>query len=403
MKRTHSLYIIIYEYMIDREDLDMQFTFGKRESQLIKGIAIIAMFYHHFFGFSSWLSSECNFAHTYIGGRCIESDIASFCKICVGIYVFVSGYALFLQKSNFSNIKWMLKRITVFLCNYWMIFFVFIIFGVIFREPFPSIGRFLLQCFGISTGTVFDWSYFDAIHPVFAWYVSFYILFIVISPLLMKICKFNFVVDLFIVSGVLFGINFLAGTILPSRFAIIKILIATFATWGHIGMIGFLFAKYNMFDFIHKILTKYLSDMVLFVLLAVVIYHMYHLWNVEGKWYIYESDIVKVSYFAIFTPIFIYAVIYILNYINCKALNSILISLSNESTNMWFLHGLFFTPKKTIQWIAYLPKHPLLILVWTLALMYGCSIAIKHIFNWLCSVVRKRIIPIVKKINIQKH
>ena len=52
----------------------MKFTFGKKESQLIKGVAIIAMFYHHFFGFSIWLAAECNFVHTYVGGRCIESD-----------------------------------------------------------------------------------------------------------------------------------------------------------------------------------------------------------------------------------------------------------------------------------------------------------------------------------------
>lgn len=111
-----------------------------------------------------------------------------------------------------------------------MIFGVFLLFGIIFNEPFPTLGRFLLQCFGISTATVFNWDYFNAIHPVFAWYVSFYILFIVISPLLAKICKHNFFIDLLMVSGVLFGLNFLAFTILPDGMTTIRILIATFAT-----------------------------------------------------------------------------------------------------------------------------------------------------------------------------
>lgn len=105
--------------------------------------------------------------------------------------------------------------------------------------------------------------------------------------------------------------------------------------------------------------------------------------------YIYETDNIRMSYFAIYTPVFIYAVTYILNYINCKVINSILICLSKESTNMWFLHGLFFTPNKTIQWIAYLPIHPLFILVWTLFLMYYFSVGIRYIFKLFRSIIQK--------------
>ena len=367
----------------------MKYTFGKKESQLIKGVAIIAMFFHHFFGFSTWLTTDSYFVHTYIGGRCIESDIAAFCKICVAIYAFVSGYALFVQNSNAKNIKSLIKRIFSFLSNYWVIFCVFILFGIIFNEPFPPIDRFLLQCVGVSTAIGFNWDYFNAIHPVFAWYVSFYILFLVISPLLAKICRFNFIIDLFLVTGVLFGVNSLAYTILPDGFSIIKVLITAFATWGHIGMIGFLFAKYRVFDFIHSILTKYLSDIVILILFVFVVGHIYYLWTYEGKLYIYETDNIRMSYFAIYTPAFIYAVTYILNYINCKVINSILICLSKESTNMWFLHGLFFTPNKTIQWIAYLPIHPLFILVWTLFLMYYFSVGIRYIFKLFRSIIQK--------------
>lgn len=375
----------------------MQFAFGKKESQLIKGVAIIAMFYHHFFGFAQWLAPECDFSHTYVNGRCVEYDIASFCKICVGIYAFVSGYASFVQDAKFRNIKSIIKRILSFLCNYWFVFTIFILFGIIFNEPFPPIERFLLQCIGVSTATGFNWDYFNAIHPVFAWYVSFYILFVVISPLLAKICKYNFFIDLCLVTGILFGINFYSCNMLPEEFSIIKILITAFATWGHIGMIGFLFAKYNVFGFIHNMLAKYLSNMAQFVLLIFVLVHIYCLWIFEDKRYIFESDIVKVSYFALFTPVLIYAITYILSYINCKVFNSILIALSKESINMWFLHGLFFSPKKTIQWIAYLPRHPLFILIWTLFLMYYSSVVIRRIYGYIFQLYKK-IMPTKKDI-----
>ena len=369
----------------------MQFTFGKKESQLIKGVAIIAMFYHHFFGFPTWRTTDCFFFKTYIGERCIESDIASFCKICVAIYAFVSGYALFVKNYSLKNIKLLLKRILTFLCGYWMICFVFILFGIMFNEPFPPLERFVLQCFGVSTATVFNWDYFDAIHPVFAWYVSFHILFIIFSPLLAKLCRYNFLIDLFLITAILFGVNYLSYSILPENFSVINILIKTFATWGHIGMIGFLFAKYGVFNYIHTVLSKYLGDIMQFILLVFVIGYIYYLWTYEGKIFMFENDNIKVSYFAIYTPVFIYAIIYIINYINCRVINSILVCLSRESTNMWFLHGLFFTPKKTIQWIAYLPRHPLFILIWTLFLMYCCSVVIRKIIESISSIVEKHV------------
>lgn len=161
-------------------------------------------------------------------------------------------------------------------------------------------------------------------------------------------------------------------------------------------MIGFVFAKYNVFDFFYNMLSKYLCDMVQVILCILVLYHIFYLWTVEGKIYIYESEIIKVSYFAIFTPVFIYAVTYIIKYINCKVINSILISLSKESTNMWFLHGLFFTPKKTIQWIAYLPRYSLLILVWTLLLTYCCSKGVSYFFELFRSGVQK-MMSVIKK------
>ena len=106
-----------------------EFYFGKREVQLIKGIAIISMFYHHFFGFPSWLASEIDFIHTYIAGKCIEQGIASFGKICVGIFAFTSGYALFVQNESERSLKSIIKKAAIFLGNYWSIFLIFIIFN----------------------------------------------------------------------------------------------------------------------------------------------------------------------------------------------------------------------------------------------------------------------------------
>lgn len=363
--------------------------FGKREANLIKGIAIIAMFYHHFFGFPTWLAPESEFIHTYINGKCLQMELASFGKICVGLYAFVSGYVLFVQKDIYSNITMIIKRVFRFLDNYWRIFFVFIIFGIALSEPMPPVTRFIQQCFGISTATGFNWEFFDAIHPVFAWYVSFYLMFLFIAPVLAKVCKYGFALDVLLISVILFGGSYLINVLLPiGEYTTIKTLITAFSTWGHIGMLGFLFAKHNIFCIIHERTSKRINRNILLLLLLLVLVLMFFLWSAAGMVYIYKSDLVKISYLSIYTPVFIYAITYILNSINCEWINSVLTKLSKESTNMWFLHGLFFTPNKTIQWIAYIPQYSLLILIWTLFVMYCCSIVLNYIFGLVRTFVK---------------
>ena len=372
----------------------MKFEFGKRESLLIKGIAIILMFYHHFFGFPTWLASDCNFIQTNIGGYHIENIIASFCKICVGLYVFVSGYSLFVNYPSYSTVKSLTKRILSFLLNYWFVFAIFILFGLTFNEPLPSLSRFLQQCFGVSTATGFNWAFFDTIHPVFAWYVSFYILFLLISPLLAKLCKFDFIINVLIVSIALFGGSYIINILLPANVhPSVRTIITSFATWGQIGMIGFLFAKHDIFNVMHKILSEYFNKLVLFFLMVFMLGGIFLLWSWVGLQFYTVRSYMTVSFISIYTPIFIYAIINILNIINSKALDTVLISLSKESTNMWFLHGLFFTPNKTIQWLAYLPQYPVLILVWTLLLMYGVSFVLNKVIAYIHSLQKKIFAP----------
>ena len=221
------------------------FKYGKTESNYIKGIAIILMFYHHLFGFKSWIDPNLIFFELNIGNSSLESVIASFCKICVGLYIFTTGYSLLNHDSK--NWKHRLFKIFKFLSNYWFMFFIFLLFGLLYHEPFSPINRLLKQLFGIATATEFNWDYFNGIHPVFAWYVSFYISFLLLSPFLKKICIFNFWVDnilmLILFYGgytiILYQPYFTFGQTFLS-------LLNNFVTWGYIGMLGYTFSKYSI-------------------------------------------------------------------------------------------------------------------------------------------------------------
>ena len=72
--------------------------FSKIDSSIGKGVAIIMMLFHHSFLQGRWenynLSILFPFSYKSI------TDFAWFCKICVSMFVFVTGYGLYKSISN---------------------------------------------------------------------------------------------------------------------------------------------------------------------------------------------------------------------------------------------------------------------------------------------------------------
>lgn len=59
------------------------------DSNALKGIAILMMLWHHLFYYSNG-----SFNDIYINGYGLAKTSALACKVCVAIFVFVSGYGL---------------------------------------------------------------------------------------------------------------------------------------------------------------------------------------------------------------------------------------------------------------------------------------------------------------------
>ncbi len=75
------------------------FFYGKNESKIINGVAIILMMIHHFFGFPNWLLPNNSFEYIFpIEQTSIPQILANFGKICVSIYAFNSGFIF--EKKN---------------------------------------------------------------------------------------------------------------------------------------------------------------------------------------------------------------------------------------------------------------------------------------------------------------
>lgn len=120
------------------------------------------MLFHHLLGFPKWIAEE----NMYVCLSGIESllvrELALSCKLCVGLYIFMTGYGLCRSGVSYhSNIR----RVWNLLLRYWVIFAAFIVAGIAVDEPLPSVRLLLRQAFGLCTATGYDWKYHTTIHP----------------------------------------------------------------------------------------------------------------------------------------------------------------------------------------------------------------------------------------------
>jgi len=91
--------------ILNKEKIKTDFTFSSTDSFILKGIAICLMLWHHLF-----TTIECGEVALYWG---------RLGKVCVSIFLFVSGYGLYVQysKVNFTNTSSFLKNNFIFLLN----------------------------------------------------------------------------------------------------------------------------------------------------------------------------------------------------------------------------------------------------------------------------------------------
>lgn len=104
-----------------------QLKFDNSITMEIKGAAIILMVCNHLFPIPEWIYPENNYFSLSFGSKTIASYIGGFGKICVAIFAFLTGIAMFYTYSKAELKKsWVhtLRKLPRFLGTYWMILFV---------------------------------------------------------------------------------------------------------------------------------------------------------------------------------------------------------------------------------------------------------------------------------------
>ena len=352
--------------------------FTKQDSKSLKAIAVILMLVHHCFRNPQTL---IEYKVVTIIGLNNLTYLADFCKICVSIFAFVSGYGLFLvfnkmYENHEYSLKNILKQVGIryikLMRDYWFVtlasyvilqFFLGKTYTCFFDGKTLLEGTFqiILNFLGFDDMVGFSNDFNGA-----WWYMSFAILLVVFAPIVAILIKKS---RLSIILLFLFVIIF------PRLFLIRDNATTHYYQFTFIYVLGAYCAHTNLLGRIKKLFfhidNSYLKRMVLFILMTLVMIISYELRSVLS--FKYYFDIV----WGIVPFVFIlYMYLYFLPYVY-----KIGDFIGNYSTYIFLIH--LFVKNDFLYDFIYSLKFPIIIL---LILLIIC-IFISVILNWLRCIV----------------
>lgn len=332
----------------------------KQDSFVIKGIAILLMLAHHLFAFPERISKVRYIPLFCINNTPIEYYIGDFGAICVSIFIFISGYGLFL------SYKSIYKRIVNFYKNFLVIFIIFVSIGNILGLIHTGMKTIMANLLTISSSINGEW-----------WFIQVYLLLLILYPIIYKIiykCNSIFVlaISIFIyLFNHLFKLEFfiIENSLLNLIIGILIGMIKLLAKNQIYLVIGSIFAKERMFEKIIKFMKKKQLN-------NIIIYIIFLIFAIMISFTEY-----KVKY-IIATPILIFSCI------NIFKSNKTLMILGKHSNNIWLVHTFFCY--YYFQNIIFYPKYSILIITWLLIISLIVSIVINLIDNIINNLINKK-------------
>ena len=333
----------------------------KRDSKMLKGVAILSMLMLHLF------CRKENLPYTpllWIGSTPLIYYFGLFGDICVAVYCFISGYAHYLQSSK-GELQQRWKRILRFMIPFWVIAVVFSLIGLLAgNSVIPgSIKEFPLNCLTIKNSYNGAW-----------WYANTYILLVALQPLSRKFverCPAWLVILLtFAFYTVSYGIRFCGWGACDS------VILSWIIT--HVGLlgtsyfpyaIGMLFCKKQVISLLRQRLT------------AINVRNIYIFTVLVFTGMIVVHGMVQSLFVAVIT-----ATVTIILLCVCplpKRLTSLLCYLGEHSTNIWLVHMFFYAV--LFEGFVFCAKYPIPVFL----LLLLSSLASSYVIKWLSKPILK--------------
>lgn len=371
-------------------------AFSKKDTSVMKGIAIIMLMFHHNFRVDSLFEGiSCSFFPFSQEGVVV---FCNFLKICVGMFAFLSGYGLYLSLKKYSNNSlldsrqyshFVFNKVTNLLWGFWFIFIISQILCAILAPSFTAkyfangsvrgILNIIIDFFGLSNlvGTT-------QLNGTW-WYMSLAIIIIIAVPLMIKLCdKFGALVTVALLVAIPRIIYCTVPLNIGTTSNSYRFLFAT--------LLGVLAAKYNWLARLKSFTitnNKVFSKIIKFVVLTIGLVALYLIRiKTEGKYanYIFE---IRDGFIPAYVIYYCYEFL-----ADIPLLNSVLALVGKHSLNIFLFHT--FIRYHWFHNYTYSFKHFVLISLVLLVESLIISIVIEFIkkhtgYNKLCGIIRNKV------------
>ena len=260
-------------------------SFTKKDSQKMKGIAILLLLFHHLFYKKNFWGGNNIGISFFTTGRIVH--IAIFSKICVGMFVFITGYGLAksLMKIEKTGVaKWYNTRLkkNILMCAYP------ITLSLIITELIDHRASEFYFSGGVAKGIVRLISTYLCLDNVFNqrlfvgawWYLSAIIIFVIVVPMIFYMVKCigsEFALLMVVIVPRVLKIDDLGGGNNPLSYLFVLTL-------------GVIFAYQNVFAYVQNRRKNLLQNICLFLGLSVLL---------VGCYYIY-LDLYETTWFEVY-------------------------------------------------------------------------------------------------------
>lgn len=329
--------------MIHRDE--QRVVLSLSDSNVLKGVALLLLLCHHLFSDQVGMFDDI---HLYKNHYLVQ-DIGIMCKLCVSVFVFLSGYGLSVkcQKEGISNLKaFYVGRIGKLMLNYWFFWIVFVPIGIF------VFGRTLDDAYGhhhvflqtmLDIGGLLDMFGWMSYNPTW-WFYSCILLLYVLFPFLYQL------------------------TVRKPLVAVLLSLAISFCPFGTIGPIKFYVISFVMgIIFATKSVRVPRAAYVILLLLLFIAtrplmkYPLYVIWDVGGS---------LLLVFAL-----------------CRMrlgdnwVRRMFVFLGRHSMNIFLFHTFIYR-----FWFSdyiYCSRQPILIFLSLLAVCLPLSVLLEHVKKWI--------------------
>ena len=330
---------------------------------MIKGVAIVMMFFLHFWG------------------------LLFVCKFCIALFCISTGYFYYFVKEK--TYRYSLIRIGKLLKIYIVVLAILILAGVIFMKHSYTLKDLLTEPFTNET-------------VIYAWYVRFYIVLMLIAPLLVKKIRNPFIRLLTVTAASLiiyYIIDPYRETMNPNLYWFFS----DQAIWTPAFFLGYTIGELGLFEKADALVTKYLTTGWIrkIAVFLVCIMSLIMVFDVDAAEALGKPGFVlQAIKCAVFGGVAYICIVYLIKNSSLRTVRKVLAALGKESAVMWLLHSICFSYEAAIIrpliYFAFIPlrnfpRNLPVITVWALIVFYVASLLIRLVMDCCSRMISGRI------------